>query len=64
MKVQIYNKENTICIRMHQKVSTCIRKILPSYNPSVFHGRILYYTLFTIQMTFTAECYMLVTRDR
>ena len=31
--------------------------------PSVFHGRILYYDIFIIQLSFTAEQYMLVTGD-
>ena len=35
----------------------------PSHYPSVFHGRILYYTIVTIQVSFMAEYFMLGTGD-
>ena len=40
------------------------RWIWPSYYPSVFHSRMLYYTIFTIKVSCTAEHYTLVTGDR
>ena len=36
----------------------------PSYYPAVFHGRILYYSVYIIQVSLMTEYYMLVAGDR
>ena len=51
------------CNKFGNTVATKYR-LLIARPPSAFHARILYYSIFTIQVYFKAEYYTLVTQER